>query len=143
MFISIGLHWLMSQSLFMIRVIFYDYKGNRTPTVTQVGYSCIAILFAIILGSLAVAAGILNGFRKYRPGIPLAAGCSAVISAACHMTEPDPFASLKALRWGAVPENDASDEGDDERVGHCTFSSAKVEMPKPGKLYAGVRKRRN
>jgi hypothetical protein len=61
------LHWLMSQSLFLALVTVYDENGelDESNSISTVGYSCIAIFCALILGSLAVLGGIANGFRKW------------------------------------------------------------------------------
>ena len=78
-----------------------------------------------------VAAGIFNGFRRFKSSIPLVASCSAAISAACHASADNVNASLLPVMWGAV---DTEGEG----VGHCCFSSQKVERLIAGKLYAAL-----
>jgi len=127
-----GLHWLMSQSLFLALVTVYDETGelDEDNSVSTVGYSCIAIFCALILGSIAVLGGIINGFRKFDDGIPLVGSCSAAISAACHRPSEDSMARLKPVMWGAV--------GGDNGVGHCCFSSLEVHRPVAGDVYAGV-----
>jgi hypothetical protein len=122
----------MSQSLFLALVNVQDDTGQQDDhdSMSAVGYSCIAILCAIIVSVIAVLGGILNGFRRYKPGIPLVGSCSAAISAACHRPPGDTSASLKAVQWGVV-----GDQGAD--VGHCSFSSFEVREPQPGCLYAG------
>lgn len=127
------LHWLMSQSLFLALVTVYDDTGIESDdlSISAVGYSCIAILFAIIVASVAILGGIVNGFRRYNPDIPLVGSCSAAISAACHRLPEDSSASLLPLMWGVV-NSDAND-----RISHCTFSSLKVTRPVAGNLYAG------
>ena len=87
--ISTVLHWLVSQSLFLVQVTLYTRHGTEDPhhSISRIGYSCIPLLVVIILGSVTVLVGILNGFRRYKPGIPLAGSCSAAISAACHLPE--------------------------------------------------------
>lgn len=131
------LHWLVSQSIFLARVAVFDDSGKESPdeSISTCGYSCIAIIFTIILGTLVVLLGIANGFRKFEPGMPLAGSCSAAISAACHPPEADTFPSTNPIMWGAV-EYETSKE-DAEPVGHCTLTSLDVETPEKGKLYAG------
>jgi hypothetical protein len=134
------IHWLTSQSLFLALVYpAYAYTGNMAtgslvyedlpPLEFSLGYSCIAILCALILGSLLVLFGILNGFRRFRPGIPVAGSCSAAISAACHPSPKDTSAAFKPVKWGAV------EEGAGDSVGHCSFSSLEVTKPIEGKKY--------
>lgn len=127
------LHWLVSQSLFLARVANFrsDGQEDTEESISTVGYSCIAIITVIILGAIVVALGILNGFRKYRPGMPLVGSCSAAISAACHRPKEDIDAATLPVLWGAV-----SGQGEDE-VGHCCFTSFEATPPVEGNLYAG------
>ncbi|KAG0646007.1 hypothetical protein D0Z07_7768 [Hyphodiscus hymeniophilus] len=131
------LHWLMSQSLFLALVDIMDDEGNldTDESVSTVGYSCIAIFFAIIVGVIAVTAGLLNGFRRYNSGIPLVGSCSAAISAACHRQSDDASASLLPLKWGSVDTDSMKD------IGHCCLSSFEVTPPEYGILYAGKSKK--
>lgn len=90
----------MSQSLFLALVDIIDDNGQlgSGQSISTVGYSCIAIFFAIIVGVVAVTAGLLNGFRRYDPGIPIVGSCSAAISAACYRPKDDTSASLLELQ---------------------------------------------
>ena len=134
------LHWLVSQSIFLARVNIIGYDDNGAEVeragVSTCGYSPIAMIFVIILGSIVVLLGIFFGFRKSRGDMPLAGSCSAAISAACHPPEADVNASLKRVMWGVVAEDCFQYEG--ESVGHCSFTSAKVAAPVVGKCYAGL-----
>ena len=132
--ISTVLHWLVSRSLFLARVTTtYTTKGKEDADLSfsAIGYSCIPLLVVIILVSVTVLAGILNGFRRYKPGIPLAGSCSAAISAACHLPEEDVHASEKPVLWGVVSMNEGG-------VGHCSFTSLNAEAPVEGESYAGL-----
>lgn len=135
---SSALHWFVSQSIFLARVNVIDSTGAEVPGVgiSTCGYSPIALIFVIILASIIVLLGIANGFRKARGGMPLAGSCSAAISAACHPPEIDVDASSKRIMWGVVAEESFKHRG--ESVGHCSFTSFKVEAPTVGKLYAGL-----
>jgi hypothetical protein len=123
----------MSQSLFLALVDVIDDAGelDDSNSISTVGYSCIAIFFAILVGVVAVSAGVLNGFRRYNAGIPLVGSCSAAISAACHRPNDDSSASLLPLKWGCVH----ADNGND--IGHCSLSSFEVTVPEDGHFYAG------
>ena len=125
------LHWLVSQSLFLARVSVFTSDGveDTENSISSIGYSNIAIITVIALGTVVVFLGILTGFRRYPPGIPLAGSCSAAISAACHRPEGDTDAAQKPLMWGAV-ETEGS-------IGHCCFTSIEVEKPVVGRLYSG------
>lgn len=134
------LHWLVSQSIFLVRVNVRDSAVSEGigVGVSTCGYSPIAIIFVIILGSIIVLVGIANGFRKVSADMPLAGSCSAAISAACHPPKADVGASLKRVMWGVVAEGNPNDSV--ESVGHCSFTSFKVEAPIVGRKYAGQQK---
>ncbi|KAL9611692.1 MAG: hypothetical protein Q9167_003687 [Letrouitia subvulpina] len=126
------LHWLVSQSIFLARItaINRHEQEDAAYSVSTCGYSCIAIITVIFLGSLALIFGNLNGFRRYRDGMPLVGSCSAAISAACHRPENDVDAAVLPVKWGAV-------EGT-EKVGHCCFTSLEVTPPVKGQIYKGL-----
>ena len=125
---SATLHWLVSQSLFLVNMIGYRTKGQELMlTISTIGYSCIAIITVIFLGAMMILIEVLNGFRVHR-GMPLAGSCSAAISAACHRPEEDVDAATKPVMWGVV----SSENG----VGHCCFTSFEVSQPVPGELYS-------
>ena len=125
------LHWLVSQSLFLARVSAFDEQGveQTSLSISTIGYSCIAIITVIILGTIVVILGIAFGFRRYKPGMPLVTSCSAAISAACHRPDGDEDAASKRVMWGVVGAQDG--------VGHCCFTSWEVERPVEGEWYAG------
>ena len=124
------LHWLISQSLFLVRIKIIGDAYNEEPTLSQVGYSLIAILFSIFAGSSMILALIGLGFRRFSSGIPLAASDSAAISAACHPPKDDVGASKKRVMWGEVLET-----VDESEPGHCTFTSKDVHAPVQGRQY--------
>jgi len=130
------LHWLVSQSLFLARVTAFTADGieDASLSVSTIGYSSIAIITVIILGTIVVFLGIGMGFRRYKPGMPLVGSCSAAISAACHRPNDDVDASRKGVMWGVV--------GVENGFGHCCVTSFEVEKPVEGKLYAGWDARR-
>ena len=169
MIISGTLHWLVSQSIFLIVLDAYTYDDipDAENNLVACGYSPLAILVTIISGSLVLLAGLAYGFRRYpEVGIPLAGSCSAAISAACHPPPNDDRPSIKPVMWGAVKEesSNASEEecsliisphaqeeismagnnriADHTVVGHCTFTSLPVEEPIKGEPYAGLIQRR-
>ena len=129
----------MSQSMFLALVDIVDDTGslNDRISISTVGYSCIAIFFAILVGIVAVTAGVLNGFRRFDAGIPLVGSCSAAISAACHRPSDDSSASLLPLKWGCVD----ADSGNN--IGHCTLTSFEVTAPEQGCFYAGKVEKRD
>lgn len=133
---SMLLHWLTSQAIFLDRRIVQQvwwgepYEDNDVGSVSTVGYSPSAVLACLILGLIMVLALIGMGFRKYKAGIPLAASCSAAISAACHVAPGESGIETLPLQWGVL--------GAWHNVGHCGFSAREVAMPQLGCRYAGI-----
>ena len=126
------LHWLASQSIFMVQIKVINEAGDVDPdlSISTCGYSPVAIILTTIVGSCIVLGGVATALRKFPAGMPLASSCSAAISAACHPPSEDIDAAVLPVQWGAV---DVVGKG---KVGHCTFTSMRVTEPVPGKLYA-------
>ena len=130
--VSATLHWLMSESLFLVNVVFFFYDGRPVELVYRTGYSCIGIIYGMIVGGIVVLIGILMGLRRFEPGMPLVRSSSTAIAAACHpsATEPDDMV-CRPLKWGVVSK-------DDEGVSHCAFSAKEgIVLPQEGELCAG------
>lgn len=135
--LSGSLHWLLSQSIFLARVTVFNAGGGESKysSISTCGYSCIAIIFVIGVASVTILGSLGFGFRRYPAGIPLAAGCSAAISAACHPPIGDEDVSVLPVKWGVIPDNKPN-------VGHCSFSCNEVSDVVPGHMYAGEIKKR-
>ncbi len=127
------MHWLVSQSLFLVQITFYNSMGEEAweKNISTLGYSSIAIIFVLVVASTMLLVQITMGFRRFNPGIPHASSCSAAISAACHAPADDVHAPLLPVMWGVVEEGGNG-------VGHCCFTSYEVTPPVKGRLYAGV-----
>jgi hypothetical protein len=81
------LHWLASQSLFLVDIEHYAEKGSAWELLYEdftVGFSPIAIFITIVVGTIPVFALLITGLKKLNSPMPLAGNCSAVIAAACH-----------------------------------------------------------
>ena len=158
------LHWLVSQSIFLVDLEAYYPDGTPdtypAASIVACGYSPITILTAIIVGTIVLLLGLASGFRRYKQSsISFAGSCSAAISAACHPPLGDNRASGKAVMWGACGGEEDGDWGKDMsvveverltggdvevggqgvdkvRVGHCSFTSFAVEEPVVGGLYS-------
>jgi hypothetical protein len=130
-------HWLASQSFFLVQITITDVKNRDSIAgrISTCGYSPFAIILTTITGSVIAVGGVMLGGLKYAPGMPMAGGCSVVISAACHPSPEDVSASLLPVQWGAITQGEKGRQGE-EPVGHCGFSSLPVEYPVPGCLYA-------
>lgn len=129
------LHYVASQSIHFGSTKFYDYPGKdgkRTfwEDASGLGYSQTAIHVLLILLILAFAAIVTWGQRHNQLGMPPCGFNSAAISAACHPPAEEEEPHLKPVQWGVV----ASD-GDEDEIGHCSFSSGEVTMPIEGRMY--------
>ncbi|KAF9060830.1 hypothetical protein BDP27DRAFT_1339014, partial [Rhodocollybia butyracea] len=108
---SVLLHWLLSQSIFVVAIT--AWNGDVVDTAnTIVGGS-------LILSSLAV-----GYFKHLQCDMPLAGSCSKAIAAACHPPE-DGSDPLKPMKWGVVSKLP------DRDVWHISFSSGEVAPPVP------------
>jgi hypothetical protein len=147
---SATLHWLISQSIFLVGVDAYDEAWERAPylDVMTCGYMPIAIVSAIAVGAVMLLAILVLACRRLDSEMVVAGSCSLAIAAACHPGyDPNSEQAVDApgememeaemngigmeylpLRWGAV----RSVEGE---VGHCAFTSEEVEMPQAGRVY--------
>jgi hypothetical protein len=140
MVLSGVLHWLVSQSIFLVAVDVYAFDGAHASTnkygeeadFKSTGYSPIAIFTTLMLGIVMTWAAVGIGFMPFKEGMNVAGSCSAAMSAACHeIDEVDGFEAARSkVQWGVVGVNA-------EGVGHCTFTTREVETPKVGHLYAG------
>lgn len=136
------LHWLVSQSIFVVALDVYDESGKAitsslgwaTDTVTRtVGYSPVAMCAVIAVGIVMVIAVVGCGYVPYKSGMPLVGSCSLAISAACHPEEAERMdggqLSVKKLKWGVVATGV-------DGVGHCAFSGQEVGVVVEGRMYA-------
>lgn len=115
------IHWLISQSVFVIQSVGVAYGTSfyRHPAYDSslVGYSNIGIIYSFSLGSIMIIALVTLGLcNSYRPRkydekqetdaqsytMPLVSSCSAAISAACHRPDEDFESHLLLVRWGFV-----------------------------------------
>ncbi len=131
--VSSGLHWLVSRSLFLVKINVYDRNGNPEPErdISACGFSPLAILLVIVILTAMLVVLLVYGMRSLALGIPVAGANSWAISAACHYIQgdKDEDAALKPLKWGVVVP---ASEG---QPGHCCITSQKVEAPIEGQIY--------
>ncbi|KAE9390052.1 hypothetical protein BT96DRAFT_355591 [Gymnopus androsaceus JB14] len=125
------LHWLVSQSIFLVAVTFWDGDVIDTAlSIISCGFSPIAMMLtSIVAGSLILSALALGYFKHINYDMPLMGSNSVAIAAACHPPRDDSD-PLKPVRWGVVTENR------EQTVGHISFSSGKVTVPVPGNYYS-------
>ena len=111
---------------------------KKSETRNNVGYSCIAIIFVLALGILALLSAVGMGYKPFAAEITCVGSCSAAISASCHVLGEDSEQIVrKEVRWGDV--GITLNTG----VRHLAFSSKEgVRKPVFGEAYAGMGERR-
>ena len=124
------LHWLLSQSLFLVRRETRTREGQLRPGSTcACGYSVLSLLaFTLVLAALLTVV-LYRLLKRVDIHIPPACHCSLVISAACHPPADEVDAHLQQVGWGVT------EESTEDRPGHCTFTSRPVTSLQPGFLY--------
>lgn len=123
------MHWLVSQSIFVVAIDFSDERGQAFNDVRALGYSPLAILAVVVLGACMIAAVVGVGFVRFNGGMPLAGSNSLAISAACHGGEDGGKDDARQrVMWGVVRTGI-------DGVGHCAFSAGEVEPVVKGRVY--------
>ena len=149
--VSAVLNWLVSQSIFLVRLSHITGDPTREAPVyfNRIGFSAIAVIILVTAGTLSVLSVLTPAIlMKLDPNMPvLRAGCSVVISAACHAPEGDEDSHLREIKWGAVEADcDKLSKSslllDDSRAAvelvpiplqrHCCFTTFEVEPPISG-----------
>lgn len=138
--LSIILHWLTSQSLFLAKVRGTDSHGESNSVfITTCGYSNIAIIFAIIAGAMALFFLLGAAALPLASNIPIVGSSSAAISAACHPLSTNVDAYNDTIGWGVEIGSDGQvvqNSKDGQRLFHLTLTSGVVRTPLKGELYA-------
>ena len=128
---SATLHWLISQSVFLVRVETYYRDTSRPSDSSAVGLSPAPMVAVVILGTCLTAIAIGLGFKKLEGhAMPVAASCSLALAAAAHRPAEDVDAAILPVKWGEVVKMGDAD------VGHCCFTSQEVVAVVPGRKYA-------
>ena len=125
------LHWLVSQSIFLVIVETFDPHHDLVPedSFTTWGYSPYALVITIIVAGVTLFAFYVVGLRTLDTTMPFAGNSSLAISAACHRPLGDNDAHLLPVRWGAVLHETV------DGPGHCCLTSFDVEPPIEGQWY--------
>ncbi|KAL4945746.1 hypothetical protein BDV06DRAFT_229945 [Aspergillus oleicola] len=143
MLLSALLHWLMSQSIFLVRIKAYSEWGERNKSYDSmtVGYSPPAIVIGLCVGVLLPVGLVVMGSREFRTGMPVAGSCSLAIAAACHLGGKGAACvaggdgvgvERRRLKWGVESWRVGVGHGDTK---HCAFSDGEVVIPCDGAVY--------
>lgn len=139
MVLSSVLHWLVSQSIFLVDIDYRRYSLEYSPDKNRwkperselsCGYSPLAIIFTLLAGVLMLVAMAAFASIRLKSNMPVVANSSAAIAAACQMPveEHEKGASGLKVQWGVTGY-------DENGVGHCSFSAFPVEPLKDNRLY--------
>lgn len=138
----VTLHWLVSEAFSFVQIDIHS-TGTHMDTWNYILVFPDAVELVIApICSFTVAVMLLVGLFKRFPGtMPLAAGCSATIAAACQPSRvSDGQDSLEtfpvnlpyeALKWGVVQIPSAHIDD----IGHATFSADHVTPLEKGRMY--------
>lgn len=124
-----ALHWLVSQTIFVVRTTLVDH-GKSYFSHTY-GFSLLGGILSISVFTLIVLVTYGASLWPMTIKIPCTGTCSAVVSAACHRPMEDEDASVETVQWGVLPANTAKGWTGT----HCCITSFDVEEPEPGKTY--------
>jgi hypothetical protein len=134
---SAALHWLCSQSFFMVRIDGVNSRGEIDPDdrLVRLGYSATGVVSLIgVAVAMMVATVCIGSFRRLWTGLG-ETSMSVVISAACHPGRYEIEPWLQEVQWADVTNGMPSEERDGHRVRHISFTARLVEPPIIGQLY--------
>ena len=133
------LHWLVSQSIFLVVIENRRYDGQSNSWIEIVGadsmyfrcgFSPLAIICLLVVVGIMLFGLIVVGSLHLKTDMPVVGNCSAAISAACHVpiNEDGRETSISCVKWGVTGyRNDG--------IGHCAFSKLEVTAPQAYQLY--------
>ena len=142
---SIALHWLASQSLYVVSLAVFDWRerpvaidssgfstsspfdAGSTNEFYRTGFSCFGLVLSMAVCVLLLLIGWIDDFRVLLSGMPLVGSSSVAISASCHAESKRlKEMVLKPLRWGVVGRSDD--------IAHCSFTDqvGRVTLPDDG-----------
>ena len=124
------LHFFISQAVFPVRMDVYDFAGNFSAQDSFVGFiaSFDGVLSSVVWATTLMF--VVHGLacRPLNKDMPLMAGNSLAISAACHPPQGDTDAATKPVAYGVYDD----DEGSVARAG---FTSHNVGTLQEGTQY--------
>ncbi|KAI0123305.1 hypothetical protein BJ170DRAFT_736541 [Xylariales sp. AK1849] len=142
MMAMIMLHWLTSQSIFLVRTCSFGpgLTNLRLPTydTSAVQSSPVGTILSVSHGAALVLLLVINSFAKYYKdvprGFPVMGYSSAAISAACQRPDDDVDAYLFPVSLGVIADSKSdSVPGVSGRLAFSTLID--LEPPEPGKQY--------
>ena len=131
------LHWLVSQSIFVVLIIRVSYLNEQfevsdramEPPISE--WSPLGLVLTLSLsGSMLCVLWGSAVFRRYDGSMPLAGSCSMAISAACHAKPGAKDEARGLLQYGSTVIG-----GQEGSIRHACFSTREVEPLRPGIVY--------
>lgn len=101
---SSGLHWAMSQSLFLAKVDVLNPYGkiDGDRSFSTLGWSGLALLILLLFGGLMLVTLVASGFRRFRVGAPTVGSNSRAMLAASFTLGNGQDEALKKLKYGVL-----------------------------------------
>jgi len=128
------MQWLASQTIFFARLDLLSHWLKPTEfSISQVGYSLLGMICFVAVSLVVFLFGAVLSCKNISNRMPLAATCSAAISAACHPKSPDLKHFEKKIHWGVERRENTSPPDELER---CTFTSLEARYPTCDQRYA-------
>jgi hypothetical protein len=121
------LHWLLSQSFFLVRLEARTRDDKLYPSSLCVcGYSVLSYVAFTGALLLLITTVVVLLATEVDVRIPPAEHSSLNISAACHPPNDDIEGHLRPVQWGFL------EKGTEGEHGYCTFTSLSVKVPVKG-----------
>jgi hypothetical protein len=134
---SAALHWLCSQSFFMVRIDGVNSRGQIDPDdrLVRLGYSATGVITLIgVAVAMMVAVVCVGSFKRLRTGLG-ETSMSIVISAACHPGRHEAEPWLQEVQWGDVTEDTDTCDIASPPVRHISFTAKLAKRPIVGRAY--------
>ncbi|KAF1912724.1 hypothetical protein BDU57DRAFT_583233 [Ampelomyces quisqualis] len=134
---SAALHWLCSQSFFMVRIDGVNSRGETDPEdrLVRLGYSVTGIVSLVgVAVVMMVTTVCIGSLRRLGTGLG-ETSMSVVISAACHPGRYENEPWLQEVQWGDVTERPEVVDDTAQHVRHISFTARLARRPIVGQAY--------
>ncbi|KAJ5092747.1 hypothetical protein N7456_008608 [Penicillium angulare] len=114
MALSTVLHWLLTESFYVVLVNDYDVHGqlNRDFCQLAISFSVLPMLIIVGISVLCLGGLLFVSFKRFKSTMPLLTlYCSVGLSAVCHPPADDTDAALGSVQWGEIPGSEDANWG--------------------------------
>jgi hypothetical protein len=140
--LSGALHWLVSQSIYLVVVEYRYYDGHSrswtrkglSETENSADFRCgispLAIIVLLATVFFMLLSLLLRASLRLKGAMPVAGNCSLAIATASHVSvgEDGYETAISKVQWGVTNYRD-------DGIGHCAFSKSEVVPPEEGLVY--------